>query len=132
MDCELYGFGTNVSGKTIECGGGLQNHHMLNRGKLSRIFKRKEKIQINGKSYTAKQYIEELHYEVFLCKVCANHNAATKLADGKIYRKHLVIGKEKIFGLQYVRYVIDFFQNYLKVPEPMWTHRGIKAVPFPD
>ena len=121
-ECELAGFGTNVNGKVIQCGGGIQNHHLLSRSKLTRVLKRDRK---------AKKYVEETHAEIFICKVCAVHNAATKIADSPAARRKLVKGKEEIFGLEYVRDVIDGFQDFLKVPEPMWTHRGIKACPLP-
>ena len=121
-ECELAGFGTNVNDKPIECGGGIQNHHLLSRSKLTRVFKRDRK---------AKKYVEETYAEIFICKVCAVHNAATKLADTPAARRWMTTGKKNTFGIPYTKGVIDGLQDFLKVPEPSWTYRAIMACPLP-
>ena len=112
MICELYG----TRGKCSY--GTLQNHHLLNLGKLSKIFK---------KNKAARTYVEDTYAHIFIAKVCANHNAGTKDADTKWARAHLVGLRDELWGEDYTREVIDGFQQFLKVPEPMWTHDGIRA-----
>lgn len=112
MICELYG----TRGKCSY--GTLQNHHLLNLGKLSKIFK---------KNRDARTYVEDTYAHIFIAKVCANHNAGTKDADTKWARAHLVELRDKLYGVPYTRDAIDGLQEFLKVPEPMWTHEGIRA-----
>jgi hypothetical protein len=110
-ECELAGFGTNVNGKPIKCSANIQSHHLLNKSKLSKIFKKNPK---------AREYVEVKHAEIFIPKVCSVHNADTKLADTPAARRWMT-----------TRDVIDGLQEFLKVPEPSWTYKAIMSAPLP-
>lgn len=107
-DCELAGY-------RIPCAGGIQNHHLISRGALQ-------------KAKAAKKYCEKEHPEIFIRKICAAHNTS-RVADTKWARRVLVRKSTKIFGIEFVKGVIDNVS--WKVPRPELSYKGIMAAPLP-
>ncbi len=72
----------SLAGYKIQCSGGLQHHHIINRAKA------------RGNPTVRK----EIDCEELIAKVCAAHNAWTKLADTKECRSILLRQKIDEYG----------------------------------
>ncbi|KKM95323.1 hypothetical protein LCGC14_1189410 [marine sediment metagenome] len=107
-ECEL-------QGERIPCAGGLQNHHLISKGKLQ-------------KAKAAKKYCEQTHPEIFIRQICAAHNTS-RIADTKWARKKMTKNAVADFGVGYVRPIID--EIPWKVPRPELSYKAIMAVPLP-
>jgi len=109
-ECWLYGF------EDVECGGKIDNHHLLNRAKLP-------------KDSRVRLYCEQEFSNIFLVPVCSFHNSL-KWADTKKARRLLVKKLSKLYGIEYVRDVIDGIP--WKVKHHELTYKGIMAAPLPE
>ena len=112
-ECELRGY-------RIDCSGGQpQNHHLFSRQKLRKAKK-------------AKIYCEETHPEIFIRKVCANHNVS-RIADTKWARRVFVklSASPDMFGIEYVRDIIDNVP-WEPIPCPELSYKAIKSAPLPE
>ena len=107
-ECELEGF------NDVECGGRIHRHHLINKAKL----KPSQKI-----------YCEQEHPEIFFCDVCEFHNVM-RWADTKQARRILLKKKVEIFGMEYVKEVVDNIP--WKVKHPELSFKGIMAAPLPE
>lgn len=106
--CELAGY-------RIDCAGGIQNHHLINRSALQ-------------KAKAAKKYCEKEHPEIFIRKICAAHNT-TRIADARWARRILLRQSTELFGSEYVTEVVDAVP--WKVKRPELSYRGIMSAPLP-
>lgn len=95
------------------CGGGLQTHHVLNRGKLNAI-------------PGWKKYCEVRFPEVFLATVCANHNV-NRIADSRAARAHLLERRCSVFGYGYVGGALDGLRALSKTGVPEWRLEALLA-----
>ncbi len=107
-NCELAGY-------RITCAGGIQNHHLISRGALQ-------------KAKAAKKYCEKEHPEIFIRKICAAHNTS-RVADTKWARRVLLRQSKELFGIEYVKDVIDNIP--FKVRRPEMSYKGIMSAPLP-
>ena len=107
-ECEL-------AGERIPCAGGLQNHHLISKGKLQ-------------KAKAAKKYCEKEHPEVFIRQICAAHNTS-RLADTKWARRLLLKRAVADFGIEYVRDIVNGIP--WKVARPGMSYKAIMSAPLP-
>jgi hypothetical protein len=85
-----------------KCGGGIDRHHLLNRGKFTGV-----------KAKKSKAFRDSLN--LLLVPVCNAHNAYTKQADCTWARKILL---EKLIderGLEYVEWAVNEVLSKVKV-----------------
>lgn len=87
------------------CSGPLQQHHILNRGKLRNI---------RG----ALKYCDD-HREILLADICAAHNV-NRIADAKKPRAALLQARVDLFGEDYVSGVLEGLRALCRVPPPEW------------
>ncbi len=108
--------GCELRGYRIDCSGGEpQNHHLISRGALQ-------------KATAAKKYCEKEHPEIFIRKICAAHNTS-RVADTKWARRVLLRQSKEIFGIEYVKSIVNGIP--FKVPRPEMSYKGIMAAPLP-
>ena len=88
------------------CSGGLQTHHVLNKGKV-RV--------IDG----WKKYCEVQYPHVFLATICAAHNTS-RIADTKKARAYLLQKRADLFGYDYISGVLDGLRASSKTGIPEW------------
>lgn len=94
------------------CAGGLQRHHVLNRGKLRNI-------------PGAMKYIEK-HSEILLADICAAHNTS-RIADLKKARALLLQARVDLWGQDYVEGVLDGLRAATKTGTPEWKLSALLA-----
>jgi hypothetical protein len=116
-----------LKGYRHKCSTIIDDHHLINKQKLP-------------KGSSARYYAEHFHPEIFIVPVCRIHNSVTKEADTKIGRKLITMRLNEIFGIGYVKDVIDGLQKEFEayneytnpIPYPELSFKGIMAAPLPD
>ena len=108
--------GCELAGYRIDCAGGIQNHHLISRGALQ-------------KATAAKKYCEKDYPEIFIRGVCAAHNT-TKIADTKWARRVLLRQSAQLFGIEYVKDIVNGIP--WKVARPELSYKAIMAAPLPE
>jgi len=111
-DCLLEGY-------RHKCSPIIDDHHLINKAKLP-------------KGSSARYYCEYVHPEIFIVPICRLHNSVSKLADTKVGRKLIVMRLNEIFGIGYVKEVINGLQDEFKVPKPELTFKAIMSIPLPE
>ncbi len=106
--CGLHGY-------RIDCAGGIQNHHLINRSALQ-------------KAKAAKKYCEKEHPEIFIREICAAHNT-TRIADTRWARRVLLRQSAELFGIEYTKDIVNKIPWKIKRPE--LSYKGIMSAPLP-